>query len=91
MVKDKKCFRCREIKSITDFYVDHKNQNDWLTKYCIKCYEKEGKPERNMHPPLRRHCLKCDKPFFARTRWIRICDTCKGNDTWKDNVDIYEY
>lgn len=34
-----------------------------------------------------RDCLKCDRPFKAENRFIRVCSRCKQGRAWRDGGD----
>lgn len=72
----KRCWVCKRWRDPLGFVPG--------TATCLKCSDKgEEKPVQKM-----RRCLRCSKQFQA-TMGMRVCDGCKQDPEWKDNITHY--
>ena len=42
------------------------------------CHEGKGRGRARQKKIWRKHCLRCNKGFWARGKYNRICSTCKN-------------
>lgn len=64
----KKCNSCGRIRPLIEF----KTRNG-RCEYCSTQPEIKG---------LVHDCLKCEKKFEAKSKFNKVCDSCKSGETW---------
>ena len=89
----KKCFKCKKIQPIKDFYKHPRTKDGHLNK-CKSCTKEDCRPKNGKH---KRTCVICSKGFRTNLEEIkrggakycsRACfykaNAGKGNYAWKD-------
>lgn len=74
------CYRCHNYfksSQVEDFCVTCLNINTVQNKRI----EDMTKWKKIISKSVIRECLKCDRPFAAKTKFHRRCDQCKSNIT----------
>lgn len=79
-MKIKKCARCKESKSLDNFYKGRKYYNS----YCKKCWYFYTKEYEDTHPKYKIKHQEVDRLYQARKRNFGLVDKTKENEKWRE-------